>query len=146
MTALSTSMMPAGTYYVGDLCYVLGDSRWDEVCAEIIVGSQCLDGVFELADGVQFAMFSTAWGDGEYQDQEGHSYSVDAGSIGCVLTTAAGVDLDRADKLGQIVTFEYPFNVYSRGGKIVIGHLEIDTDPVYEEEDDYYEDEEEEAY
>jgi hypothetical protein len=140
MTALSTSMMPAGEYYVGDLCYVLGDSRWDEVCAEIIVGSQCLDGVFELADGVRFAMFSTAWGDGEFQDQEGHSYCVDAGSIGCVLTTAAGVDLDRAETLGRIVTFKKDFLVYEEDGKIHIGPLTIDTDPAFEEND--YEDEE----
>lgn len=142
-----TDMMPAGTYYVGDLCYVLGD-RWDEVCDKIIVGHDCLDGIFTLEDGTQFAMFSTAWGDGEYQDQHGKSYCVDAGSIGCVLVNAPGVDIKgmvagKTD-LGNIVEFKHDFLVFEDAGKIQIGHLTIDTDPAYEpEEDDYYEDEEE---
>lgn len=137
-----TDLMTAGTYYVGDLCYVLGD-RWDEVCDLILSGHDVLDGIFTMKDGTQFAIFSTAWGDGEYQDQHGKSYCVDAGSIGCVLVNANGVDLKRADTLGNIVEFKQDFYVFEDAGKINIGHLEIDTDPVYEE-DDYEEEEWEE--
>ena len=130
-----TNLMPAGTYYVGDLCYVLGD-RWDEVCDLIISGNSCLDGVFTMNDGTQFAIFSTAYGDGEYQDQYGKSYCVDAGSIGCVLTNANGVDLSRADKLGNIVEFRHNFYVYEEGGVITIGMIKIDTSAEYEDYDD----------
>ena len=77
-------MMKAGTYYVGDLCYVLHE-RWDEVCELIIEGNRCLDGEFNLKDGTRFAIYGTAYGDGNYFDQNGKSYDVDAGSIGCVL-------------------------------------------------------------
>ena len=76
--------MKAGKYYVGDLCYVLGD-RWTEVCDLIIVGHKCLDGEFELADGTKFAIYGTAYGDGHYLDQKGNGYPVDSGTIGCVL-------------------------------------------------------------
>ena len=44
-------MMPAGKYYIGDLCYVMTDDEWREICAIIIKGNQCLDGEFELPDG-----------------------------------------------------------------------------------------------
>ena len=126
-----TDLMPAGTYYVGDLCYVLG-SRWDEVCAKVILERSCRDGVFTLEDGTQFAMFSTAYGDGGYYDQHGKSYCVDSGSIGAVLVNANGIELSRADTLGNIVEFKHDFLVFSEDGKIQIGHLEIDTDPDYE--------------
>ena len=43
-----------------------------------------LDGEFNLANGVRFALHSTAYGDGTYQDQEGRDYPVDAGLIGCI--------------------------------------------------------------
>ena len=33
----------AGEYWVGDLCYVLGD-RWDEVCNLIINGREIVNG------------------------------------------------------------------------------------------------------
>jgi hypothetical protein len=76
--------MKAGTYYVGDLCYVLHD-EWDEVCELIIKDNVCLDGEFTLRDGRRFAIYGTAYGDGNYFDQNGKSYDVDAGSIGCIL-------------------------------------------------------------
>ena len=76
-------MMKAGTYYVGDLCYVM-HGEWDEFCNLTIVGQKVLDGEFNLADGRRFATFTTQWGDGTYQDQQGREYSVDAGLIGCI--------------------------------------------------------------
>lgn len=52
-------MMPAGTYYVGDLCYVMHDV-WDEFCDITIEGLSVLDGVFSLKNGVKFATFGTS--------------------------------------------------------------------------------------
>ncbi len=78
-------MMRPGTYYVGDLCYVM-HPQWKEVCDLMFAsdGNYVLDGEFNLANGVRFALHSTAYGDGTYQDQEGRDYPVDAGLIGCI--------------------------------------------------------------
>lgn len=130
--------MKAGKYYVGDLCYVLGD-RWDEVCDLIIVEHRCLDGVFELKDGTRFAIYGTAHGDGYYSDQQANGYPVDSGSIGCVLVdqiTEGQLDIT----LGNTFNFEEDFETYTEGGVIRIGDIEIDTvgESYEDEEDDDY--------
>jgi hypothetical protein len=128
-------MMQAGTYYVGDLCYVLHD-EWDEVCDLTIKGNQCLDGEFTLKDGRRFATYGTAWGDGVYKDNHGKHYSVDAGLIGCILLK----DVDQANSGnsidgGQVVEFPYDFSTQGgRGdrdwdGVIRFGSIRIETDP-----------------
>ena len=66
-------MMKAGTYYIGDLCYVLDDC-WDEFCSLTIVGDKVLDGEFNFADGTRFATFTTRWGDGTYRDEQNSSH------------------------------------------------------------------------
>ena len=47
-------MMKAGTYYIGDLCYVMHD-RWDEFCSITCSEHNVLDGEFNLKDGTRFA-------------------------------------------------------------------------------------------
>jgi hypothetical protein len=129
--------MKAGKYYVGDLCYVLGD-RWTEVCDLIIVDHNCLDGEFELKDGTKFAIYGTAYGDGVYPDQHGNGYPVDSGSIGCVLVddiTEGHLDIT----LGNTFDFEEDFETGEEDGIIRIGEIEIDTKG---EEEDYDEEEE----
>jgi len=137
--------MKAGKYYVGDLCYVLGD-RWDEVCDLIIVGHNCLDGEFELKDGTKFAIYGTAYGDGVYPDQHGNGYPVDSGSIGCVLVDdITEGELDEG--LGNIFDFKESFTTDSDDGVIMIGDVVIDTRGESEEEDlDEYFEEEDEDY
>ena len=131
-------MMKAGTYYLGDLCYVLHD-EWDEVCSIIIDDNRCLDGEFTLKDGRRFAIYGTAYGDGTYKDQSGNEYGVDSGSIGCILLS--DIDLDSEGNFltgGNIVPFGNDFYTGEQDGKIMFGSLSIDTDP---EEDDEEEDE-----
>ena len=127
--------MKAGTYYVGDLCYVLHD-EWDEVCELIIKDGVCLDGEFTLKDGRRFAIYSTAYGDGTYLDQSGNEYGVDAGSIGCILLS--DINLESEGNFltgGNIVPFENDFHTDEEDGRIMFGSLIIDTDPVYDEEE-----------
>ena len=124
--------MPAGSYYVGDLCYVMTDDEWTEFCELTINGSVCLDGEFTLADGRRFASYSTAYGDGEYPDQLGNSYPVDAGLIGCIRLVDIGEDFrDRIvpDKLGAIIDFPDDFVTSSNEetDEIQIGHVVIQT-------------------
>lgn len=135
--------MPAGRYYVGDLCYVMHDV-WDEFCDITIDDRRCLDGVFTLKDGRRFATFGTAWGDGYYKDDEGRGYSVDAGLIGCILESDI-LDPEAGPSGGQIIDFPKDFVVGERDGKIRFGDVVIDTDPSYEKDDfddntDIYED------
>ena len=133
--------MKAGKYYVGDLCYVLGD-RWDEVCDLTIVDHKCLEGEFELKDGTKFAIYGTAWGDGVYSDQFGNAYPVDSGSIGCVLVSS--ITPGELDKMGgNLLDFDHDFETSSADGVIIIGEIEIDTQGYDEDDEDYCEDDEE---
>ena len=129
--------MPAGTYYIGDLCYVLND-RWDEVCDLVLADHFCRDGIFTLKDGTRFAMFTTKYGDGQYFDQDGNSYTVDSGSIGCVMLmdiSESERDLAKMQKLGNIMTFSDSLTVgssresvgYYWDGYINFDRLAIDT-------------------
>lgn len=135
-------MMKAGRYWIGDLCYVLGN-RWDEVCDIVIKDHTCLSGEFEL-NGVPFAMYSTAYGDGVYSDNSGRSYPVDSGSIGCVLLE--DIDDGADTTLGSIIEFSHDFITGSIGGIIQFNNVSIDTDGESEEdeEDEWMEDEYEE--
>jgi hypothetical protein len=123
-------MMKAGTYYVGDLCYVM-HPEWDEVCDLIIDGHTCLDGEFNLKDGRRFAIFSTQYGDGEYRSNRGTMHSVDAGSIGCILLEDIRdpeANEARMKGLGAIVEFKESFATSSDyDGTIVFGDMEIYT-------------------
>ena len=130
--------MPAGKYYIGDLCYVM-DEEWAEFCklTEPKMGTwgKCVDGEFQFSDGRRFASYSTKWGDGVYHDELGHSYSVDAGLIGCIL-----VDDIKANKynnlldLGAIVEFDEPFVTSEHAGQIQFGYIIIETNSIEVEE------------
>jgi hypothetical protein len=129
-------MMQPGTYYIGDLCYVL-HSEWDEFCSLTIVGDKVLDGEFNLKDGRRFATFTTKWGDGNYFDQNGKSYDVDAGLIGCIrLDDIDFTNPENSVVGGNVVEFIQPFSTFSAGGEIRIGNVLIDTDPVEEPEEE----------
>jgi hypothetical protein len=127
--------MPAGRYYVGDLCYVWHD-EWDEFCNITIEGGHILDGVFSLKDGRQFATFGTMYGDGGYSDQNGSEYGVDAGLIGCVLVS--DIDLSNTNNDmdgGNVIEFSEDFEVSESNGIIRFGHIVIDTSGLDDESD-----------
>ena len=135
-------MMKAGEYYVGDICYVLHEV-WDEVCNLIIEDKECLEGEFVLGDGRKFACYNTYWGDGEYKDQQGRRYLVDAGIIGCILKSDVNLDVRGNDfNGGNIITFHNDFNTYNNNGRIVVGNVVVNTvsdEENFEEEDEYEE-------
>lgn len=119
--------MPAGRYYIGDLCYVM-HPEWDEFCTITINDRQCLDGEFTLADGRRFATFGTAYGDGTYRSNIGTSHSVDAGLIGCIRVEDIRDDqYNNIEELGAVVEFDQPFEVSSDQGLLVFGHVQIET-------------------
>jgi hypothetical protein len=118
--------MPAGTYYVGDLCYVLND-EWGDFCDKTIVDSRCLSGEMVLSNGVRFASYNTAYGDGIYTDADGKRYAVDAGLIGCVKVEDC--DISNIKDLGHIVVFDTFFRTgVTKDGTIWFGDkIEIRT-------------------
>ena len=116
--------MKAGTYYIGDLCYVLGDddATWAEVCSHIETG-----GERRLSNGTEFAIYSTRYGDGVYDDNSAHSYTVDSGTLGCVRV--GDLPADANTESGRIVTFAEDFKTRKtpKTSTIVFGGVRIRT-------------------
>jgi hypothetical protein len=131
--ATPDTTMPEGTYYVGDLCYVFDDDSWTEICDLQFASIQhCLDGAFVLKDGTRFANVSTHYGDGVYADQDGYTYGVDSGSIGCVLWSVVEkyrrYDDAHLLSMARKVEFTKPFQINGTpDGMINIGHIDIYT-------------------
>lgn len=98
----TTAQIPAGKYFFGDTCYTLGDiddgpewGTWVDYTSEmseqfVLPISGAKIGEFSLIAS------STAYGDGLYHDQDGVSYSVDAGLIG--VTPIEFIEEVNADK------------------------------------------------
>lgn len=84
-------------FYIGDICYALSDAIYrgfwgDEMGFE--------DGVHTVPGiGLRFAVAGTAYGDGEYEDEEGNVYGVDAGVIGLVPVELVEKDVDGLGKV-----------------------------------------------
>ena len=144
MKTTSKVLMDPGTYYIGDLCYVMSDV-WDDVCATLFQHAEkgCVDeGGFRLPNNqnIEFVSFNTAWGDGTYFDKEGRSYAVDSGGIGCISVDHVNMgDLDAQPYLGNIITFDKPFLCERVDGTIYFGRIAIETDPELVDEEDEYE-------
>jgi hypothetical protein len=94
-----------------------------------------VEGEFTLRDGRRFASFGTAFGDGEYYNNMGTSHCVDSGSIGCIrIEDIRDDEYSNLEVLGAIVEFTKPFEVEKVGrGLLKFGHVEIETDSVYDE-------------
>lgn len=131
-------MMTKGTYWLGDLCYCL-DNDWDQVCSLLFnkdENNKHIGGEFQLENGVKFALYGTAWGDGGYLDQDGKCYSVDAGVIGCVKVSDLYKLGEAPASGGHVHTFENDFETGYDSGTIYFGNIRIETDPSESEEDD----------
>ena len=125
-------MMPAGEYYIGDLCYVM-HKEWDEVCSLFFKGNtngSCNQGEFVLKDGRRFAGYNTKWGDGEYRDQFNNRYLVDSGCIGCILVSDI-VEMDKCNiDLGNVIKMTKEFDTSNIDGLISFNNITIETNDV----------------
>ena len=135
-------VLPAGRYVIGDPCYHVPDEEWDHVLSESnFFEGQCWSH-FETKAGTKGTVvaFSTAYGDGEYEDAAGRKYPVDAGLIGIIPLDDVAADLDLS--CAHVITFTAPFTCRERAGKISFGFIDIDTDPSDPmgdlDEDDFY--------
>ena len=124
----------AGTYYIGDLCYVMSP-EWDEVCKLTIKNHECLEGLFQLTDGRQFFLGHTRYGDGNYPDNLGNVYEVDAGLIGIIsVSDISDSELENLTD-GVVHIFNEPFPVSACDGLFNFGHIKMDTG-YYDDVDD----------
>ena len=147
---MNKTILPAGTYYIGDPCYVISDSSDAEGIEEwhafldasgILSDSNPTDGGEFEYKGHMVWMNHTAYGDGSYLDQHGNEYGVDAGLIGTVPVEVADKEkLDRTvkDKYGHLQTFEHNISVeYTDGVFFITDGVKsviIDTDPKDDDE------------
>ena len=122
--------MPPGTYYVGDLCYVLGDKAHGELCKMCFPGSEVqftpgIEGKHVLSDGRTVVSWECPDGDGAYEDQNGRFYMVDSGWLGITLlegleaqwehpcpgTFPKETMMEFIERLGHIVEYDSKFHI-----------------------------------
>ena len=139
--------MPAGRYYIGDLCYVM-HPEWQECCELFFppgAPGRGVEGEFTLKDGRRFASFGTAYGDGTYRSNVNTMHDVDSGSIGCIRVEDirdTEYTKEFLQGLGAFVEFTEPFEVSADQGLLMFGHVQIETGDEEEEEYDCFEEEE----
>lgn len=129
--------MPAGTYYIGDLCYVM-HPEWNEFCSITINRHEVVNGEFALDDGRRFAAFRVKYGDGSYVSNIGTEHLVDVGLMGCIRIediTSTTATISTMNSIGAIVTFYSPFDVYQSNGSINFGHVTINVSGIGEDDD-----------
>jgi hypothetical protein len=120
-----TMTLPAGTYYIGDLCYALGDDIYD-----CIFGSTGYEpGIYaEKGTGRVFLVNGTAFGDGEYPGSDGNKFAVDAGIIGICSQSL----MEKSGDGGHMYTFRSPVHcTFKRDGRFFFSssteRLVVDT-------------------
>ena len=113
------TVLPAGNYYIGDPCYVNGlegegPCNWDSQMNEPLSVSD---------SGI--VIYRAYGGDGRRRDTEGHTYSVDSGTLGIVPMALCEGKMNGADIPGRIVEFDEPVVCYAH----LTGRQEDPNDP-----------------
>ena len=113
-----TYTLPAGEYWIGDPCYPCNDAVYPTLWDDWLEQSDYFDGSGYAKSKEGFVVWAggTDYGDGQYDDNHGRSYGVDAGLIGIMTKEHAiamnGGDVGRLDgDLGHFVTFDKAFIV-----------------------------------
>jgi hypothetical protein len=146
------TVLPAGSYFIGDLCYVMTNNMWDKWLNETAVYDAdgkldtYEDGFYDVY-GHKVGWHGTAYGDGCYPaTQNGNvskssSCAVDSGTIGIIPThlvcSLFEGDVDMVTRmftgdLGIVHRFDHEFTVElgvnSRFGHIVVRTSEDDSE------------------
>lgn len=139
-------------FFIGDPCYVLSDERYD------IWGNEYgyTDGRIKIEDYFML-VHGTAWGDGEYFDEQGYSYGVDSGTIAVIPLELVKQDIEDVNEgdfeYGRIV-FGKEATLNYEDGFFYINidndtEVNIDTDPreeEYEEDEENFDENTEDSY
>lgn len=102
--------LPAGKYYIGDLCYVSDDGVSYDSAWGAFDWNGFEDGLYSSTNG-SFMAASTAYGDGGFEDSWGNSYGVDGGNISIANVKLLPEDW-HDNYLGKV--FDFPNGVQVR--------------------------------
>lgn len=132
-------VMKAGRYYIGDLCYILDEKDWGEVCDLTFpfdtdyhkdVANVEIGGKFTLKNGKIISLYGTEHGDGTYhiknmKDNNIGKLYVDSGTLGCVMIEDKS-ELPMGSGF-KTKTFKEDFELdYTNSGEIVFKNLDGD--------------------
>jgi hypothetical protein len=125
LSVKNTLFLPAGTYFVGDIAYPLGDS---DIYADIWASIEFAPGFFRNRYGC-IVVGETAYGDGLYSDTYGRIYDVISGTIGiasmCFIEeerkrkqegTMGTITMDHMLIGGHCLTFDSDFSILFEDG------------------------------
>ena len=120
-----THTLPAGKYYIGDLCYVLGN----DVYRNVFGGTGYSAGIYEEKQTDRtFLVTQTAYGDGEFLATDGKKFAVDAAIIGICPVSLMAKD----DGGGHVYTFDKPVTCDFKVGRFTFTsgytYFHIDTE------------------
>ena len=105
----STHTFPAGKYYIGDLCYALGDEYYENIFG----GFGYEDGLYQQNNSNHFFFVaSTSFGDGLYVGSDGNEFGVDAG----ILSILPESMMAKNDG-GHVYDFKEPVTCKFKNGK-----------------------------
>jgi hypothetical protein len=125
--------LPAGKYYIGDLCYALDDTLYDKV-----FGPRYDIGLFTSKLNPTHVFMMGRTDDGLFRGSDRKDYPVDAGIIG--IAAEATLDQKKAPyDGGSLYTFKSPVNVKLRNDKFIF-YGDDYNDPhltIYIYEEDY---------
>jgi hypothetical protein len=101
--------LPAGEYYIGDLCYVLSDDIYDKIFG----GTGYKSGIYEEKGTGRTFLVTRTWGDGNYRGSDGKDFIIDSSSLGiCSASLMA-----KNDGGGHTYTFSTPVKCKFTGGR-----------------------------
>lgn len=130
---ISKFTLPAGKYYIGDLCYALSDTLYDTV-----FGPRYESGMYTSLTNPSHVFMMGNTDDGLYRGTDGKEYPVDAGIIG--IASEATLDPKKAPYSGgSLYTFTSPVSVKLKDDKFIF-YGENYNDPrltIYIYEDEY---------
>lgn len=102
----SRVMVPAGTYYLGDISRLLDATTWDRLHDVCGYDEHDSSGVIAATlEGRHVVVMATAYGDGRYSGVDGHDYRTDTGSLGLLTAALADPDLAAAEHGCRMVAF-----------------------------------------
>lgn len=125
--------LPAGKYYIGDLCYALHNALYDR-----IFGPKYNDGYYVMKNSPSHVfMMGGTGGDGEFRGSDGKNYAVDAGIIGIASESTLDPKKKPYDG-GRLFTFTSPVKVNLKGSHFSFeGEHSNDPQLTIAIEDDY---------
>jgi hypothetical protein len=130
---MSKITLEPGTYWIGDLCYVIENETWqNKICTALNHSEEHHDGtdpaLVVLPGGCAF-LGNTSYGDGTYTGSNGFNYGVDSGTIGIVNKEAMNKVLTDCDTtLGTFITRDKHFSVSIENGTFKFDDIIIETD------------------